>query len=108
MKDDAKEPARETNVAERDVVFPKRIAGGYAIVDLCQAVPVGEEIEKREHDREWLLDAGDAMEWPFSVILNDRIQHGRISGDPLIGDNLLAHVVAIGWTGPEKKAEMER
>lgn len=108
MEDNAKEPAGESNVAEHDVVFPKRIAGGYTIVDLCQTMPVGEEVEKREHDREWLLDANDAMEWPFPVILNDRIQHRRISGDPLISDNLLAYVVAIGWTCPEKKAEMER
>lgn len=107
MKDHAKEPAGESNVAEHDVVFTKRIICGYMIVDLRQTISMSEEIEKREQDREWLLDTKNAVERPFPMILNDGIHHRRVSGDSLVGDDMLACIIAIGWTCPEEKAEME-
>jgi hypothetical protein len=56
---------------------------------------VGPEIEEREEDREWFLDAYEAIKGPFTVKLNDRLQIWRITIDSTIGDDMLAGVVAL-------------
>ena len=61
---------------------------------------VGEEVEEREEDGEGLLHAKEAVEGPFPVELDD----SYISCDALVGDYVLAGVVAFCGTVPEQQA----
>jgi len=65
---------------------------------------VGEEVEEREEDGEGLLHAEEAVEGPFPMELDDFY----ISCDALVGDYVLAGVVAFCWAIPEKEAVEER
>lgn len=42
------------------------------------------------------------------MVLEDRIQHWRVSRDATVCDDMLADIVAIGGTCPEDEAEVER
>lgn len=55
-----------------------------------------EEIEEREEDAERLLHAEEAIEGPFPVELDDLL----VCGDPDVGYDVLAGVVAFGWAVP--------
>lgn len=66
-----------------------------------------EEVEEREQDGERFLDAQESVEGPLAVILHHGLQHRRISRDPPVRDDVLAHMVAIGGAGPEEESEME-
>lgn len=65
---------------------------------------MGEEVKEGEEDREGFLHAQESVEGPFSVELDDVI--GR--GDPLIGDYVLAGIVAFRWACPEEESVKER
>jgi hypothetical protein len=64
---------------------------------------VGKEVEEREEDGEGLLHAEEAVEGPFPVELD----YFYISCDALVGDYVLAGVVAFCWAVPEKEAVEE-
>ena len=64
---------------------------------------MGEEVEEREEDGEGLLHAKEAVEGPFPVELDD----SYISCDALVGDYVLAGVVAFCRAVPEKEAVEE-
>ena len=59
-----------------------------------------EEVEEGEEDGERFLHAHEAVEWPFSVELDNRFG----SRDALVGDYVLAGVVAFRRAVPEKEA----
>jgi hypothetical protein len=61
---------------------------------------VGEEIKEREEDGEGFLHAEKAVEGPFPVELDD----SYVGCDALVGDYVLAGVVAFCWAVPEKEA----
>lgn len=63
-----------------------------------------EEIDEGEEDGEGLLHAEESVERPFSVELKD----GLRVGDTLIGDYVLAGVVAFGGAVPEQEFMEER
>lgn len=42
------------------------------------------------------------------MILEDRVQHRRVSRDAAVCDDVLADIVAIGGARPEDEAQMER
>ena len=68
---------------------------------------MSKEVEKRKDDGEHLLYAQDPEKRPLSVELNYRTEHRRVTGDPAVGDNMLAGIVAFGRTSPEQKTQMD-
>lgn len=62
-----------------------------------------QEIKEGEEDGEGLLHAQEAIEWPFPVELDNFI----ICCDALIGDYVLACVVAFGRARPKEEAMEE-
>lgn len=58
-----------------------------------------EEVEEGEEDGEGLLHAQDAVEGPFAVELYD----GLGLSDSVVGDYVLAGIVAFRWTVPKEK-----
>jgi hypothetical protein len=64
---------------------------------------MGEEVEEREEDGKGLLHAEEAVEEPFPVELDD----SYIGCDALVGNYVLAGVVAFCWAIPEKEAVEE-
>ena len=42
------------------------------------------------------------------MVLEDRVEHWRVSRDATVCNDVLADIVAIGGTCPEEKAQMER
>jgi hypothetical protein len=64
---------------------------------------MGEEVEEREEDGKGLLHAEEAVEGPFPVELDD----SYIGCDALVGNYVLAGVVAFCWAIPEKEAVEE-
>jgi len=60
---------------------------------------MGEAIDEREKDREGLLHAEEAVERPFPVELEDAFG----IGNALIGDYVLAGVVALSGTVPKEE-----
>jgi hypothetical protein len=99
VKYHAEDPARHATVREPNIVFPQRVRGGDIRLDLREAVLVREEVEEREEDGEGLLHAQEAVEGPFAVELHDRFR-GR---DALVGDDVLAGIVAFCWAVPEEE-----
>lgn len=65
-----------------------------------------QEVEEGEQDRARLLDAQDAKERPFAMVLDHWIQHRGVSGDSLVGYDVLTCVVTVGGTRPEKEPEV--
>jgi hypothetical protein len=103
VEDHAKHPTCHPKVCQKNVVFAHRVGGGYARCDFREAVLVSEEVEEREEDGERLLHAEEAVERPFPVELDD----SYTSRDALVGDYVLAGVVAFCWAVPEKEAMEE-
>ena len=66
-----------------------------------------DEIQERKKYGEWLLHTQKTVERPFPVILDDWMEHGRISSDPLVRDDVLADIIAILRARPEKKSQIE-
>lgn len=54
-----------------------------------------EEVEQREEDAGWLLNACKAIEWPLAVELEDGLQIGRVAGESRLRCDMLAGVVAF-------------
>ena len=100
VEDHAKHPACHPDVAERDIVLAERVRGGYAFVDLGEAIAVREEVEDGEEDGEGLLHAQEAVEGPFAVELHDRVRYGII-GKASLGYDMLAHIVAVALAIPK-------
>lgn len=61
---------------------------------------MSKEVEKREENGECLLHAEDPVERPLSMELDYRVEHRRVTGNPAIGDNMLAGIVALGRASP--------
>lgn len=59
-----------------------------------------EEVEEREEDREGFLHSQETVKGPFPVELN--YLFGGF--DALIGDDVLADVIAFCWAVPEKES----
>ena len=68
---------------------------------------VGEEVEEGEEDRGGLLDAEEAVEGPFAVVLDYGGEVGGVSGEARERGVVLAGVVAFGGAGPEEEAVLE-
>ena len=100
MEDHAKHPACHPDVAEGGVVSTERVGGGYVFVDLGEAIAVREEVEEGEEDGEGLLHAQEAVEGPFAVELHYRVRHS-IVGETSLGDDMLAHIVAVALAIPK-------
>ena len=107
VENHAERPAREAKVAEGKVVFAQGVRGRDRRADALHAILVREIVEQRKQDGEDFLDAEDAVEGPFSVILHDGLEHWGVAGDAPVGYDVLAGVVAFGGTVPEEEAEME-
>jgi hypothetical protein len=60
---------------------------------------VGQEVEKGEENGERLLHAQEAVEGPFTMKLYDWLRGSYA----LVGDNVLASIVAFGSAIPEEK-----
>lgn len=65
------------------------------------------EVEEGEEDGEWLLDPKEAVEWPFPMELNDRIEHWWVTRQAPVGDDLLTCVVTFGRARPKEESEVE-
>jgi len=106
VKDSTKEPGNHADTGEVDVERAHRVGRGdlgqHAVV---QAVVMGQEVADGEEHAEGLLHAEEAVEGPFPMELDNGLRRGR--GLPLGGDDVLAGVVALGWTGPEQETAME-
>jgi hypothetical protein len=46
------------------------------------------------------LHAEDSTEGPFAVELNNWVDHGRVTRDSAVGNDMLAGVVTFRWAGP--------
>jgi hypothetical protein len=68
---------------------------------------VSEVIEQRKYNAKGLLHAHEAVERPFAVELLHGLQVRRTAGKARVGDNVLARVVALGGTVPEKELAVE-
>ena len=68
---------------------------------------MSKKVHEGEQDRERLLHAHEPVERPFAMVLNDRLQHRRIAIDPLIGNYMLAGIVAVRGACPEKETEVK-
>jgi hypothetical protein len=100
MKYHAEHPACHPEVCEHDVVFAQRVGSWDIGGDLREAILVREEVEEGEEDGEGLLHAEEAVEGPFAMELHD----GFGGCDALVGDYVLAGVVAFRWAIPEEQA----
>jgi hypothetical protein len=98
VENHAKRPARQTDVAEPQIVFAQRVARRYLVAQLVHAPVVGEVVEQREYDAEGLLHAHESVEGPFAVKLVDGLR-GWARG----GYDVLARVIAFGRTVPEEE-----
>lgn len=100
MKYHAKHPACHAHVAEPCIVSPQRVVTRYAVHHFCETTAVRQEVEKGEEDGEGFLDAEETVEWPFAMVLHDRLKHRRVAGEATVGNDVLADIVAIGGAGP--------
>lgn len=66
-----------------------------------------QKVEQREDDGEGLLHAEKAVEWPFAVELEDWFTVGRFAGEALVGDDVLAGIIAFGGAVPEEEAVLQ-
>ena len=107
MEKHTKHPARHTKVPKHQIVPPQRVAGRYLLSNLGYSPIVREEVEQAEEDGGWLLHAEEAVEGPFTVELEDGLEVGRFAFQALIGDDMLAGVVAFRRAGPEEEAALE-
>ena len=103
MEDHAEGPASHPEVCKHHVVFAQRVRRRNIGCDLREAILVGEKIEEGEEDGKRLLHAHKAVEGPFPVKL-DNVDG---SCNALIGDYVLAGIVAFGRAVPEKETEEE-
>jgi len=56
---------------------------------------MSEEVEQREYYREGLLHAEESVEGPFAVELEDWFAVRGVTGEALVGDDVLTGVVAF-------------
>lgn len=70
-------------------------------------MPMGQEVQQRKDDRKRFLHADHSAKRPFSMELDDRSDHRRVSSDSEVSDNMLAGIIAFSRTVPEHEAEME-
>ena len=95
MEDHAENPACQPKVPEQKIVGSESVPGRYRLPYLGQPLLVCQEVEQREEDRERLLDSHEAIERPLAMVLNDWIEHRRITERPVGRDHMLARVVAL-------------
>ena len=107
VKYHAEDPTCKTKVAEQQVIFPQRVGLRNGFAQLGHAPIVGEIVEQAEDDGEGLLHAEEAVEGPFAMKLEDRLAVGGLTSLTLVGDYVLADIVAFCWTVPEKEAPLE-
>lgn len=104
MEYHAERPADKADVCDADVVFAQSVGGWDEGVDLMEALVMGEEVQGGEEDREGLLHSESTMEGPFSMVLD----YGKVGGDTLCGDDVLACIVTFGGACPEEESVKER
>lgn len=68
-----------------------------------ESVLVCEKVQEGEEDREGFLHPEESVERPFPMKLDDV----RTCGDALIGDYVLAGVIALSWAVPEEESVEE-
>lgn len=107
MEGAAEYPAHNAKVGETFIVGSERVSGWDLGADSRKPSNVRPEVQEGEKDREGLLNAEDSNEWPFAVVLYDRIRDGRVKSKSLVRDDVLTGVVAFRPAVPEEKAEME-
>ena len=66
-----------------------------------------EEVEEAKEDGGRLLNPHEAVEGPFAVELDDRLEVRRFALDSLVGDYVLAGIVAFGRAVPEQDAVLQ-
>ena len=74
---------------------------------LVQAMLVGKKIEQGKDNRSWLLCAQKAIERPFTVELDDRLQHWRLPSHSLVRYDVLAYMITVRRACPQEQAEVE-
>lgn len=107
VEDHAEGPARETAVSEANVVFAQSVADGHLSLQLRHSPVVCEEVEEREEDAGWLLYAGEAVERPFAVELEDRLKIWWVAGKARMRGDVLTCVIALGGAVPEEETVVE-
>lgn len=68
---------------------------------------VRQEVEQREDDAERLLHPQEAVKRPLAVELVHGGYVGWVAREPLVGDDMLASVVALRGAVPEQEAALE-
>jgi hypothetical protein len=68
---------------------------------------MSEKVEQRENDGKGFLHAEETVKGPFSVELENGFAVRGFAGEALVGDDVLAGVVAFGGAVPEEEAVLE-
>lgn len=103
----AEDPRREAKVSKAQVVFPQRVRGRDGFAQHFHAVVVGEEVEERKDDGKGFLHAEEAVKGPFAMELEDGFAVWWVAGEALVGDDVLAGIVAFRRTVPEEEAVLQ-
>ena len=72
--------------------------------DFVHAIVVREEVEEAEADRGRLLNPYEAVEGPFAVELENGLEVGWVASESLVGNYVLAGIIAFGGAGPQQEA----
>jgi len=99
MKYHAKTPGSHSAIGEKDIVSAHCVFWWNALSNLLETIMVCEEIDEGEEYGEGLLHAEETVEWPFPVELEDWLG----VGNTLVGDYVLAGVVAFGGAVPKEE-----
>lgn len=106
VEDDAEDPGGHGHIGEHDIEPPQRVRSRDVGEDLVvQAIVMREEVARREEHARRLLDAKHTHERPFPVELDYRPR--GFGGEPSVGDDMLACVVAFGGARPEEESAVE-
>ena len=58
------------------------------------------EIEQGKEYGEWLLHTHEALEWPFTVVLDNRFEHRWIPRNTAVCNDVLTDIIAVGRAVP--------
>lgn len=103
MEDHAESPACHAKVSKKNIIFAQRISRWDGSANVCETVVVRPEVEEGEDDGGGFLCAEEPVEGPFAVELLD----GQTARDALVGDYVLAGVVALGGAIPKEEFVVE-
>jgi len=103
VEDGREGPCCQPRPGEAGVEAPERVRGRDVRPHLAQAPLVCPQVEQREQHREGLLRPQRPVERPLAVELHRRLP-ARLA---LVGDDVLACVIALGRARPEEESAVE-